>query len=156
MPGSTGGPSPRRSVTRKLAPPRAAWMGNSQGMQQATGGDGKPAAGQNWPWAMPTATRSPWPFAQSAMDSPDLGKRKGSEEKSMSRRPRATRWPDSSRGETRDLEVVVEDPPASRNGIVAPGEAGPVVAVAHAPDEGRADLDALGRQELEQASRAAC
>ena len=72
-----GGPSIRRSVTRKLTAPRAAWMGNSHGTQHGTGGDGKPSAVQNCPCAMPIATRSPWALAHAGRLSPDRGDRKG-------------------------------------------------------------------------------
>ena len=93
MPSSTGGPSPRRSVMRKLTPPRATCTGNSHGTQQATGGERKPEGNQNWPWAMPTTTLSPCALAQAGMVSPERGARKGSGEKPRSRRPSRTRWP---------------------------------------------------------------
>ena len=99
---------------------------------------------------MPTTTRSPCAFAQGGMESPVFGERKGSDEKSRSRRPRATRCPLRAGREGRHLEVVVEDPPAARSGVVAAREERTVAVVAHAPDEGGPDVDAFRGQELQE------
>ena len=122
-------------------------------MQQATGGDGKPLAGQNCPCAMPTATRAILRLRPGRQRQARLRRAEGvgrEAEVAQAQHDQVAAVPRRERG---DLEVVVQDAAAARRRVVGAREERTVRLEPVAPHERRTHLDAVRRQHLHEPGR---